>query len=192
MTIANIAKDYSRSVLLRVKKNDYEELIDLFKPLISQGVKEIIGEGIQRNRVEIENCVDMRYVGQSHELTLPFKKSFIEDFHNLHKKTFGYANRDYEVEVVNIRVRVTGKTKKPSLRKKQKVSSIKNRKFVEKTKCFFRGRWLKVDVYDRNRVHASSRIKGPALIFEDYSTTFVLPEYVCNIDEYENLIIEKR
>lgn len=69
---------------------------------------------------------------------------------------------------------------------------MKNQKIVKKVKCFFRGRWLKVDVYDRNRVQTSSRIKGHALIFEDYSTIFVLPEYVCNIDEYENLIIEKR
>ena len=33
--------------------------------------------------IEIENSVDMRYLGQSHGLELPFIKSFIDDYDNL-------------------------------------------------------------------------------------------------------------
>jgi N-methylhydantoinase A len=63
---------------------------------------------------------------------------------------------------------------------------------TKKTKCYFRGKWVKADVYNWNRVCTNSRIKGPALIVEETSTTFLPPEYVCNVDEYENLIIEKK
>ena len=134
----------------------------------------------------------MRYMGQAHELNLPFKKSFLDDFHKLHKRSYGYANRDYSIEVVNIRVRVAGKTRKPVMKRRPKGSLAKRKVIGKKVKCFFRGKWLKADVLDRNRVQKRSRINGPALIVEDTSTTFLAPEYICNIDDYDNLIIEKR
>ena len=192
MTVADIVKDYSKSVLLKVKEKGYREILNLFKPLISQGMKDVLSEGIRKSSITVENSVDMRYVGQSHELMLPFEKGYIEDFHKLHKKTYGYANTDYGIEVVNIRVRVIGKTRKPSLRKRVNIAPMKGQTVTRKTKCYFRGKWLKADIYNRNRVRTHSRIKGPAMIVEDTSTTFLPPEYICNVDDYENLIIEKK
>ncbi len=192
MTVADIVKDYSRSVLLRVEESGYRELVKLFKPLESKGIKDVLSEGIGKNRIKIENSVDMRYMGQAHELNLPFKKSFIDDFHQLHKRSYGYANRDYSIEVVNIRVRVNGKKRKPVIGKRPKSSLAKEQPIGKKTKCFFRGKWLRADVFDRNRIQKHSRINGPALIVEDTSTTFLTPEYICNVDDYDNLIIEKR
>ncbi len=192
MTIADIVKDYSKSVLLKVKEKSYSEILNLFKPLISQGMKEVLSEGIRKSSITIGNFVDMRYVGQSHELMLPFEKGYIEDFYKLHKKTYGYANTDYGIEVVNIRVRVIGKTMKPSLKKGLDNAPMKGQTVINKMKCYFRGKWLKADMYNRNKVRTHSRIKGPAVIVEDTSTTFLPPEYICNVDGYENLIIEKK
>jgi len=192
MTVADIVKDYSKSVLLKVEDKDYRKTLNLFKPLISQGMKDVLSEGIRKSSITVENSVDMRYVGQSHELMLPFGNGYIEEFHKLHKITYGYANTDYEVEVVNIRVRVIGKTRKPSLKKRANIGRMEGEALSQKTKCYFRGKWLKTDIYNRNSIRTHSRIKGPALIVEDTSTTFLPPEYICNVDEYENLIIEKR
>ncbi len=77
------------------------------------------------------------------------------------------------------------------LKKRPKGSLAKGKAIGKKVKCFFRGKWLKADVLDINRVQKRSRINGPALIVEDTSTTFLAPEYICNIDDYDNLIIEK-
>ncbi len=192
MILADIIKDYSKSELLKVNENDYSKIMDLFKPLISQGMKDVLSEGVNKSSVSIENYVDMRYVGQSHELMLPFKDGYIENFHKLHKKTYGYSNADYELEVVNIRVRIIGKTRKPSLRKRVINDSMKGESSTQETRCYFRGKWLKTDVYNWNSVRTNSRIKGPALIVEDTSTTFLPPEYICNVDNYENLIIQKK
>jgi N-methylhydantoinase A len=190
MTVADIVKDYSKSVLLKVKKDGYRKLSDLFKPLNSRGMKEVISEGIRKNSIKMENSVDMRYVGQSHELMIPFNRSYIENFHKFHNRTYGYSNLNYEIEVVNIRVRVVGKTRKPALGKVQIITSENKQEIAKKTKCFYRGKWLKTDIFDRNKIQTHSQIKGPALIVEDTSTTFLSPEYVCNVDDHENLIIE--
>jgi N-methylhydantoinase A len=192
MTVTDIVKDYSKSVLLKVKEKSYREVLNLFKPLISQGMNEVLSEGIRKNSITIENSVDMRYMGQSHELILPFRKGYIEDFHKLHNRTYGYSNTDYGIEVVNIRVRVIGKTRKHSLRRGANITPLKGETIAQKTKCYFRGKWLKAAIYNRNSVRIHSRINGPAMIVEDTSTTFLPPEYICNVDEYENLIIEKK
>ena len=192
MTVTDIVKDYSRSVLLKVEDKGYRKTLNLFKPLILQGMKDVLYEGIRKSSITVENSVDIRYVGQSHELMLPFGNGYIEEFHKLHKITYGYANTDYEVEVVNIRVRVIGKTRKPSLKKRANIGRMEGEALSQKTKCYFRGKWLKTDIYNRNSIRTHSRIKGPALIAEDTSTTFLPPGYICNIDDYENLIIEKK
>ncbi|MCP4269756.1 MAG: hydantoinase/oxoprolinase family protein [Candidatus Brocadiaceae bacterium] len=191
MTVADIVKDYSKSVLLKVGKSGYSKLSGLFKPLKSQGMKEVLSEGIRESSIKIENSVDMRYVGQSHELTLPFKKGYIADFHKLHNRTYGYSNLDFEIEVVNIRVRVVGKTKKPPLGMGQTITHEDKQVFVKKTKYFYHDKWLTADIIDRDKLRTRCQIKGPALIVEDTSTTFLPPEYICNVDDHENLNIEK-
>ena len=191
MTVADIVKDYSKSILLKVEKDGYRRLLDLFKPLNLLGMEEVLSEGIRKNSIKIENSVDMRYVGQSHELTLPFKKSYIGDFHKLHKRVYGYSNLCYEIEVVNIRVRAIGKTRKPSLCKGQIIAHENKQTIVKKSKCYYGGKWLNTDILDRNKIQSRYQIKGPVLIVEDTSTTFLPPGYICNVDDYENLIIEK-
>ncbi len=191
MTIADIVKDYSKSVLISVYKCDFVPLQKMFKPLVRIGLREILTEGISEDKIESEKFLDMRYVNQSHEITLSFKESFIEDFHLLHKKLYGYANREYEVEVVNLRVRMTGKTGKPSMRKKRESSKRANAESLEVSKCYFNGKWMKSKVYDRTSLSTGSSIKGPALVVEETSTTFLPPNYTCNVDAYENLMIKK-
>ena len=190
MAIADIVKDYSGSILLKVNENDYKKLLCLYKPLIEQCMKELLNEGIRNNNIKIEKYLDIRYAGQSHELTLPFKRSFIEEFHTLHKKSFGYANRDYDVEAVNIRVRGIGRMKKPAFAKRRQHSPDREHGRIKKTRCFYSGKWIKADVYDRSLIMAGYMIRGPALVIEDTSTTFLPPEFVCNVDEYGNLFIK--
>jgi N-methylhydantoinase A len=192
MTISDIVKDYSKSVLASVVNSDFNKFLKMLMPLVRIGKNEIRAEGIPENKIKTEKFLDMRYVNQSHEITLPFKKSFVEDFHQLHKRLYGYAGREYEVEVVNVRVRVTGKTKKPSFVKKSESMKKENGELLNVSRCFFNGKWMQANVYDRSSLSTGFSIKGPALIAEETSTTFLPPNYLCDVDAYENLIILKK
>ena len=59
----------------------------------------------------------MRYKGQGYELRVPFTDDYVEAFHKLHEQRYGYSDPRREIEVVNVRSRVTMKTEKPSLPK---------------------------------------------------------------------------
>ncbi|MFL6011642.1 MAG: hydantoinase/oxoprolinase family protein [Gaiellaceae bacterium] len=46
---------------------------------------------------------DLRYAGQSFELTLPLQDDLAEAFHRLHDEEYGFAERDREIELVAVR-----------------------------------------------------------------------------------------
>jgi N-methylhydantoinase A len=50
-----------------------------------------------------EGEVELRYVGQSFELTVPLGPNLDERFHRLHEERYGYADRDRALELVAVR-----------------------------------------------------------------------------------------
>ncbi|HEU5278170.1 MAG TPA: hydantoinase/oxoprolinase family protein [Gaiellaceae bacterium] len=50
-----------------------------------------------------EGEADLRYAGQSFELTVPLQDDLAEAFHRAHAELYGFADRDREVELVAVR-----------------------------------------------------------------------------------------
>jgi N-methylhydantoinase A len=50
---------------------------------------------------------DIRYVGQSFELTVPLQPGLAEAFHQAHEERYGYADRGRELELVAVRTAET-------------------------------------------------------------------------------------
>jgi N-methylhydantoinase A len=46
---------------------------------------------------------DLRYRGQSFELTVPLGSTVAEEFHRAHEERYGYADRNREIELVAVR-----------------------------------------------------------------------------------------
>jgi N-methylhydantoinase A len=54
-----------------------------------------------------EGDADLRYAGQSFELTVPLQPDLAEAFHRAHEERYGYADRDRSVELVAVRTAET-------------------------------------------------------------------------------------
>jgi N-methylhydantoinase A len=54
-----------------------------------------------------EGEADLRYAGQSFELTVPLGPQLAESFHRAHEERYGYADRDRRVELVAVRTAET-------------------------------------------------------------------------------------
>jgi len=50
-----------------------------------------------------EGEADLRYAGQSFELTLPLQEDLAEAFHGAHEEQYGFAERDREIQLVAVR-----------------------------------------------------------------------------------------
>jgi N-methylhydantoinase A len=51
----------------------------------------------------LEGEADLRYAGQSFELTVPLQRGLEEAFHRAHAAVYGYADRGREIELVAVR-----------------------------------------------------------------------------------------
>jgi N-methylhydantoinase A/oxoprolinase/acetone carboxylase beta subunit len=134
---------------------------------------------------ELIRSADIRYAGQSYELTVPwFPKNPAEPFHREHDRIYGYANPDRAVEIVTIRVRAKRVVDKPKLRKR--IGGVRQR--PDMRQIHSAGAWHRTPVYRRDRLTAAV-FRGPALVIDYGSTTLVPPGWRFAVDGFGNLKI---
>ena len=189
LLLADARKDYSRTLLV-VADEAGKKLKLVFDELHRLGNSEMRSEGFKPRDIRVLDFVDLRYRGQSYELTIPLSSKFIEEFHRTHERRYGYANPNKPVEIVNVRTRFLGSTKKPAFPKATKTRS--KPQAIETCPVWIGGKKVKTSIYDRDSLTHGHQIKGPAIIGEYSSTTLVPPGFICEIDALLNLILSQR
>jgi len=153
------------------------------------GQKEMVSEGFGSTAIRYVDGVDMRYRGQSYELSIPMTRGFIAQFHKAHQRRYGYSTPDKPVEIVNVRTSFFGRSAKPQFRPAPKVRSAA--KPIDVAMVWMNGRRLKMVIYDRESLCHGQVVRGPAIIGEYSSTTLVAPDFVCRVDAHLNLLLER-
>jgi N-methylhydantoinase A len=189
MLNSNVIKDYVNTVMLPGKIS-WEEISNKYLPLISKGKAEISKEGFQADQIDIGRSLDLRYAGQSYELNIPFTRDFIPNFHQAHHFLYGYNYNDKDIEIVNIRVRVTGKVDpirllpvKPS-HKSAMLTPFGN------TKVEFNQGSKTIPVYNYQQLPPGISFLGPALIASEDTTILISLNDRVVVDTYQNLQVE--
>jgi N-methylhydantoinase A len=159
--VADIVRDYSRTVMLRPEDEAIERHIAELESHRESGMVSM-------------RSLDMRYRGQGYEIAVPFGGDVVEQFHALHERQYGYADRARPVEVVNVRVRLV-RASEPLPFPAYRLGHGDGRGAVLKsTTVTENGSKHEAKVYDRDRLQAGDRFEGPALVTE-YSATSYLP-----------------
>jgi N-methylhydantoinase A/oxoprolinase/acetone carboxylase beta subunit len=191
MLLSDTIKDYSLSVLKPGDKISAPELGRLFRPLLTAARLDLRREGFTRENIRLLRFLDVRYIGQSYELTVPFSAAFRRDFHRLHLRRYGYADEGRPVEVVNLRVKAEGTTVKPRLAEVESRGKNPAPARIDGRTMRFEGRTWRADVYAREKLGSGNALLGPALILDYESTAVVPPHFVCRTDRFGNLILKQ-
>jgi len=197
LLLADSIKDYSLSVLKTQKEITQREIEKSFADLFSKGLKDMKKEGFKKEDIKIFPSVDLRYLGQSYEITIPFNTSkpldpyLISNFHKAHKKLYSYCQTDTPVEIVNIRVKAVGSRKKIKLNKYPVSNTNPKKAFLKKQRLFYKGKKYNVSIFKRPLLQAGNVLNGPALVADYESTTFLPPSFTLKVDQFLNLIIHK-
>jgi N-methylhydantoinase A len=191
MLMADVIKDYSLTIMKKQKNVTVKLLSERFKEIERKGHKDLRAEGIPDAGMRFERYLDMRYHGQSYEIMVPFYQDYVEKFHALHEKTYGYRNPDKAVEIVNIRLRARGKPEKPRLQKLEKMGEAPfSEAFLGEKPVVFDHRRIHTKIMARDKLNSGNRIHGPGILVE-YSSTIVIPPFAhAVVDEYGNIIME--
>jgi N-methylhydantoinase A len=110
MLNADRVKDFSVSALRRVADLDAGAVDTLFAPLIERARAAMAAEGVTDDRLELRLSADMRYAGQSYELTVLYDglAQTVARFHAAHMQRFSHADERLSVELVTLRVKAVG------------------------------------------------------------------------------------
>ncbi|MBN2141509.1 MAG: hydantoinase/oxoprolinase family protein [Desulfovibrionaceae bacterium] len=193
MILADVVKDFSRTVMLRAEDLGPEDLDRLFRPLEERAARDMAGQGARAGQVFLERSLDMRYQGQSFELTTPAPPGadLREAFEALHERAYGHRNPDAAVEAVNLRLRARAATKGPGFAKIEPGGrQVPKAALLRTRKAVFQGRALETRVLDRDRLLAGNCFQGPALVVEYSSTVVVPPGASVLVDGFGNLILK--
>jgi N-methylhydantoinase A len=194
---ADVTKDFSHTIRLEVRNaSEFRgKLQQEFAAIEHEGRKQMHAEGFARGSVRIGRTLDVRYAGQSYELTVPFAGDYVSAFHEAHEQRYGYSDRNRSCEVVNVRARFTGKVPKPGLPKLgvgRANAQDADVAMPEKSTAIFSGRKYPTTIYDRAKLQAGYRIVGAAIVTEYSATTVIPPRWTGRVDPYGNIILEPR
>jgi len=208
--LSDIVKDTSLSVLLPVPPLPqtagsqlpvafWQDLQRRFARLEQTAREELRREGFTAASAQAEQRVDVRYVGQAYELSVPFVPDFVARFHKEHERAYGYAHAGRPTEVVNLRVRLVVPTPKPprvSLRPNRRPArsravSPRREAILKRKPVWFDGRWWETPIYDRDALEPFTRFAGPAVVAEYSATTAVPPRWVARVDASLNLTLTR-
>ena len=200
--LSDVVKDSVRSVLLPVApvgRHPGQRPVDLWRDLEKRFAilerasrAELSREGFNAKLALVERRLDLRYAGQSYELSVPFRRDFGELFHHEHEKAYGYAHPGRALEIVNVRLRLVIRTPKAQLRAHKMRYSDPAQARIATKPVWFAGAFLPTRLFDRERLAAGTHFAGPAVVVEYSSTTVVPPDFTCEVDKYLNLILRAR
>lgn len=193
---ADVVKDFSKTILLQVNSardssTASKALKQHFAAIERQAVRDMRQEGFAPPQIRIEKLLDMRYVGQSFELTVSAAADFVRSFHAAHDRRYGYSDPNRAVEIVNIRARAIGITPKPELSRLRKGGEDSRAAILDKRGVLFAGKKLATNIYDRAHLLAGNRLQAPAVVAEYSATTVVEPGWRGRVDALGNLILER-
>jgi len=151
-----------------------------FRELEVLASKEMKKEGL--SGFDVRRYVEARYVGQSHELLLPYRgdDSLRRAFNRRHREAYGYSTDD-RLQVVNIKLRmIAHRGATPPL-----LSSPAGQQSepVFRT-AWFAGETLKAPVIQRDGLRAGDGGRGPCIIEEYDSTLVVNPGWKWRVETF--------
>ena len=196
----DLKRDSSVTLLRPLEDIDVEEIERAFADLEETGAAELAREGLPRERIAFVRQVDMRYVGQSFELTIPLADggfdaaqsgALRERFHAEHDRVYGFSAPSEPVELVSLRLTTVGRIEKPPLRRLERSEATPAPK--ERREVFFAeaGGFVECPIHDRYALGAGASLTGPAVVEELDSTVVVHPGFGARIDDVGNLVIRR-
>ena len=182
LAISDIRRDYVEPLLSPLDDLEADRLEAAFSAL-----EERAGEDL--DEPELARAADLRYRGQSFELTVDAAQpdQLADRFHERHEQRYGYRMDEEPVEIVNARLTATVAVDKPELHE----DAAEGEGAVGKRRASFEGEWDEVDVHDRSQMGAGAGVTGPALVEFPEATCVVAPGWAGGIDDAGSLVLER-
>ncbi len=198
LLVTDLKHDYATTLIQRLDQVAPQALEQTFRELEAQGRETLGREGMAEAAMDFRRQADLRYVGQSHELTLPLTTEalgsaqltqLLEQFHRTHDRAYGFSAPGEDVELVSVRLSAIGQIAKPALAPLAQATGEVTAKGQRPVYFAESEGFVDCPVYDRYALGAGAMVQGPAIVEEIDSTTVVHPQYQVRVDEVGQMVL---
>ncbi len=214
MLMSDLKHDYVKSYITRLNQADKKQFLKHFAEMENEGRRVLISEGISEDKISTIYSLDLRYMGQYHEVKVEIPAADIKDcnwdkigetFHPIHNRLYGYSLKDEKtpVELINLRLICIGKTEKPTFSLRDYAGENPDKAFKKYRQAFIPGEniFKEIPVFDALKLEFGNKLEGPVILEQVNTTAFITPDYSVMVDKYgsytvynknlENEIIKK-
>jgi N-methylhydantoinase A len=196
---APISFEVTRSATLSLDAFDAARANILLKQMAKEATG-VVSPALGKHKAKLSIVADCRYVGQGHEIriSVPVRTLTSRDsktlkiaFEKAYKSVYGLTIPSQQAEAITWSLTAAGPL--PPLAKKHRTSGTKPAKPARTLKLFDAklGKQVAAPVYWRFALAPAQRIKGPAIIAEDETSTVVGTGFTARRDGFGNLILER-
>jgi N-methylhydantoinase A len=200
MLAADVRHDYVKTRVSLATELDYCQVEMLFVELEKQATQQLSQEGFAGKAIVLNRFVDMRYLRQAYELTVPFTgnafnkrtvEQLVQGFHMGHSREYGYARKQEPVEIVNLRLVAIGKLPRIQLHAEEFVKDGRAEP-VSQRPVYFEGLLMDTPIYHHRNLMPGQMLEGPAVVEQFDSTVVITPSFSSESDIYGNMILTSK
>jgi N-methylhydantoinase A len=197
MLMSDLKHNFVRTYSTFLDRVDAKRFRSLFREMEKEATALLRSENIPQDSIQHIYSLDMRYVKQYHEVNVEITREELEGgdfesmaakFHPEHNRLYGYSLEEERtpIELINLRLSSIGKTAKPKFREEDFDQEDPSKAFKKKRKVYLpqKKAFAEVPVYDGHKLSYGNKIKGPAILEQVNTTTFVTPEYNVICDQF--------
>ena len=192
--------DLARSLLRPLEQLRGADIEELLESMRSEGRRVLAGAGVPAERVRFRYGIDVRYRGQGNEITVWLGEGptwpsddaeTLAAFEAEYKRVYGLTIDDVAAEVVTWRLSawapVSGVA--PDLAAPAGAGAVP---MERRPVRFGRDRTPdEVDVYERTRLPAGTRLEGPVIISEAETTVVIRPGWSVEVNSDGSLVAQR-
>ncbi|MFQ5844471.1 MAG: hydantoinase/oxoprolinase family protein [Planctomycetota bacterium] len=205
MLHSDLQHDFVRTYIRPFARLDPDRLRALVAEMVGEGREQLLAEGVAAPDIVHAVALDLRYLKQYHEVTLPVPREAVDRddraavaaaFHAEHDRLYGYqlTAEGTDLELINVRVRSTGRTRRPAPGRLEAggadpAAALKGRRraYVPERRAF-----EEVAVFCGHRLRPGNAFEGPALVERSDTTIFVSGDYTARIDDHGSCRLDRR
>jgi N-methylhydantoinase A len=185
---SDLKRDYSRTLYADLRALDPARVAEALAEMEAITSEWLASAGIPTERCQLLRAADLRYRRQAYELTVPMAQGAVTResldrlataFHDRHRQTYGHANPEEVVQLVNLRLTAIGRLPGLTLAQPPAAAPARRRK---------REVWFPEDgsaacpIHWRDGLAAGETLTGPAIIEAMDSTIVVPPGWIASVD----------
>jgi N-methylhydantoinase A len=199
-----LGRDFARSIISRKSSIDLERLNRLFGEMEAEARGALKELGIAAKETVFRRSLEMRYLGQFHEVEVADVPSetigsgdlgeIVTAFHRRHKDLYTFDMPGREVEFLNARLKATARHEPLKLAESVRAGGNADQAIKRRRPVLWNlgGAYEDTPVYDGTRLACGHRVEGPAIIEETLTTVVIPASYVCAVDSVKNYILTRR